>query len=92
MKRVNLDTAAPSVRKFIQSLRVDSEGVDLTIEDYVVCRVVPPRQLSEAAKTALLAEGKELIRRARERNKGVPARVIEREIREAVRTVRNRRG
>ena len=52
MKRVNLDTAAPSVLKFIQSLHVDSEGVELAIRDRVVCKVVPPLQLSEAEKAA----------------------------------------
>lgn len=91
MKRVNLETAAPSVRKFIQSLRVDSEGVELAIADRVVCKVVPPPQLSESEKAALLKKGWELVRRARARNRDVPARVIEAEVRKAVNTVRGKR-
>jgi hypothetical protein len=75
----------------IASRRPAADGVELAIRDRVVCKVVPPLQVSEAEKVSRLAEGKELLRRARERNKGVPARVIEREIREAVRMVRNRR-
>lgn len=92
MKRVNLDTLSPAVRKFVRSLPIDREGVELVLADCVICRVVPAIERSEADKAALLAEGKELLRRARERNKGVPARVIEREIRDAVRAVRNRQG
>ena len=91
MKRVNLDSALSAVKKFVSTLKVDPEGVELAIADRVVCKVVPPRQLSEAEKAALLAEGKELLARARARIKGVPARVLDREIVEAVRTVRNAR-
>jgi hypothetical protein len=91
MKRMNLDTAAPSVRKFVQSLRVDSEGVELAIRDRVVCKVVPPLQVSEAEKAARLKKGWELIRRAHDRNKDVPAAVIAREVGEAVRMVRGKR-
>ena len=91
MKRVNLDRAAPSVRKFIQSLRIDSEGVELAIRDRVMCKVVPPLQLSEAEKADLLKKGWELIRRAHERNKDVPVRMIAREVREAVQIVRGKR-
>ena len=91
MKRVNLDTASRSVRNFIQSLSIDSEGVELAIRDRVVCKVVPPLQLSEPERAAMLKKGWELIRRAHERNKDVPARVIAREVREAVRMVRGKR-
>jgi hypothetical protein len=91
MKRVNLETAAPSVRKFIQSLRVDSEGVELAIADHVVCKVVPPLQYSEAEKAVMLDKGWELIRRAYARNRDVPARVIAAEVRKAVNTVRGKR-
>ena len=91
MKRVNLDKAAPAVKRFVRSLEVDAEGVELAIGDRVICKVVPPMQLSEAEKAALLKKGWELIRRAHERNKDVPARVIEREVREAVKTVRSKR-
>jgi hypothetical protein len=88
---VNLDAAAPAVKKLVSTLPMDPEGVELALADRVVCKVVPPRQLAEADKAALLAEGKELLRRARARNKGVPARVLDREITEAVRSVRKAR-
>ena len=91
MKRVNLDTAAPAVKKFISTLPVDPEGVELALGHRVLWKLVPPTQLSEAEKTAFLAEGKSLLRRTRQRNKGVSSRVIEREIRDATLTVRGRR-
>lgn len=47
-------------------------------------------RMSETEKAALIARGRELVRQAQARIKGVPARVIEREVREAVETVRRR--
>ena len=47
-------------------------------------------QLSEAEKARLLQEGRELVRRARERNRGIPARTIAREVRNAVKQVRGK--
>jgi hypothetical protein len=43
-----------------------------------------------ADQSALLARGRELVRRARERNEAVPAAVIEREVAQAVDEVRHR--
>jgi hypothetical protein len=90
MKRIKLDTASRTVQQFIRSLPVDAEGVELELNGRVLCKVIPPLQFSDAEKAALIQEGRELMRRARERNKGVPARVIEREVREAVKEVRSR--
>lgn len=91
MKRLNLDRATPSVKKFVRGLRPDSEGIMLELNGQVLCKVIPATQFSEAEKMALLERGRELIRQARERNRGVPTRVIEREVRDAVRMVRSRK-
>jgi hypothetical protein len=102
MKRVKLDKADRSVQKFFCSLPEDVDGVELgdgAREDFVgvwelngrvLCKVIPPLQFSDAEKAALVQGARELVRRARERNKGVPARVLEREVREAVKGIRSR--
>jgi hypothetical protein len=90
MKRVQLDTEAPAVQQFIRSLARHPEGVELELGGSVLCKLIPALQFSEVEKAALLSEGRELVRRARERNQGVPARVIEREVRAAVAAVRRR--
>jgi hypothetical protein len=90
MKRVKLDTASRTVQQFVRSLPGDTEGVELELNGRVLCKVIPPLQFSDAEKAALIQECRELMRRARERNKGVPARVIEREVCEAVNAVRNK--
>ena len=90
MKRVKLDTASRTLQQFLRSLQVDAEGVELELNGRVLFKLIPPLQFSDAEKAAFLRECRELLRRARERNKGVPARVIEREVREAVKTVRSR--
>ena len=84
MKRITLDRAAPTVQQFVRSLPVDPDGVELVLKGCVLCKIVPSTQFSEAEKATLLEEGRELVRRARERNKSVPPQVIEREVRRAV--------
>ncbi len=90
MKRLKLDTAVPAVKKFLSSLPLAGGGVELELGARIVCKVVPPSQISEAQKQALISERRQLIRRAQERNKGVPDRVIAREVREAVNLVRRK--
>jgi hypothetical protein len=90
MKRVKLDEADRSVQEFVRKLPIDGEGVELELDGRVLCKVIPPLQFSDAEKAAWAQEARELLRRARERNKGVPARVIEREVREAVKAVRSK--
>ena len=91
MKRLSLDAVAPTVRKFLSTLPLEEGGVELELDGHVVCRVVPPLQLSEAEKRALIQQRRQLIRRAQKRNQGVPDRVIAREVREAVTMVRRTR-
>jgi hypothetical protein len=90
MKRVKLDNAAPPVKAFVRRLPLDRGDVELELNGQVVCRITPPGQLSESEKAALLSEGRELVRRARARNGGVPAQVLQREVREAVKIVRRK--
>ncbi|MBW3542370.1 MAG: hypothetical protein KY476_19050 [Planctomycetes bacterium] len=92
MKRVSLDAATSAVKRFVRDLPLDDEGVELELEGEVVCEVLPPQSGSDAARQALIDRGRELARRARSRNKGVPARVIEREVRDAIDEVRRRQA
>ena len=91
MSRVNVDRAAPAVKKFLRSLSLDANGVEVELAGQVVCKIIPPAQLSEAEKVAHLQDVRHLLRRSRERSKSVPAAVIEREIRAGLKTVREKR-
>jgi hypothetical protein len=93
MKRMRLDSAAPAVKRFVQALAIAPEGVELELAGQVIARLFPPGRppLSDAEKAVVIARGRELVRRARERNKGVPAAVVAREVRRAVNAVRRRR-
>ncbi len=90
MKRVKLDDAAPEVKRFVQTLRVRGEGLELELNGQIVCKVVSPQQLSDAERKALVDERWRLIRSAQKRTARVPASVIARKIGEAVETVRRR--
>ena len=92
MKRLNLDHDERSLKEFVRALPLQHEGIELELDGRIVCKIVPPLQFSEAEKKALVEERWQLIRQAQERNKGVPARIIEREIREAVEAVRCKRS
>lgn len=91
MKRVKLDSAPKAVKEFVRGLPVGGHGIELELNGHVVCKIIPPSQLSEEEKAALIKRGRELIQRARERNKGVPAKVLALEARQAVDEVRRRR-
>jgi hypothetical protein len=62
----------------------------LELNGRVVCKVVPLQHLSESEKESLIKERWRLIRRAQRRNKGMPAKVIEREVQSALDEVRRR--
>jgi hypothetical protein len=91
MKRVNVDTAPLAVRKFIRSLAIEPGGVELSLGGNVVCRVIPPGQLSESEKETQLADVRRLLGEARAHSKSFPPAVIEQNIRNALKTVRGRR-
>ena len=90
MKRVKLDGATTAVKDFVRGLPVGPEPVELELKGRVLCTVIPSLQFSEAERATLLREGRELVRRARERTKNIPAKVIERQVRQAVQVVRRR--
>jgi hypothetical protein len=91
MKRVNADTASPEVKKFIRSLAIDANGVEVTLDGNVVCKIVRPGQLSDAEKAAQLDIVRQLLGEARANSKGMPAAVVERKIQSALKTVREGR-
>ncbi len=90
MKRVSLDTQTAEIQQFITQLPLDFEGVEIELHGRALCKVIPSIQFAEAEKESLVRERWELIRRAQERNKGVPAKVIERDVLDAVEEVRQR--
>ena len=91
MKRIKLDKAAPAVQQFVRDLPVAPNGVELELAGKVIGRLIPPTGLAEPERAALIARGRELVERARAQSKGVPSRILEREVREAVDEVRRRR-
>ena len=88
MIKVSLDHASTPVREFVQSLPIDQGGVELELNGAIVCMVVPPPTMDRAT---LLERGRELLRRAQERNRGVSEEAIEREVEAAIEEVRARR-
>ena len=91
MHRMSLDAAPAAVKKFIQGLVVEPDGVEIELNGKVVCKVVGPHDLSESERDTLLQDGLKLLQKAQHRSKGVPAKVIEREVRDAVAEVRRRK-
>ncbi len=91
MNRVSVDTAAPAVKKFLRDLPAAPNGVELELAGQVIGRFLPASELSNVETTALLKRGRELVQRARQRNRGVAARVLEREVQKAVDEVRRQR-
>jgi hypothetical protein len=91
MVRISVDETAPAVRKFLGRLPFQGAGIELELDGKVICRIFPASPASEEDKTALAQRGLEIARKARDRNKGVPARVIDKEIDDAVAQVRKRR-
>jgi len=90
-KRLNADRAAPAVQRFLRSLSVDANGIEIELGGEVLCKIVPPAQLTEAEKRARLVEVRDLLRRSRERSKKASPRVIERDIRAALAKARGNR-
>jgi len=88
MKRINLDKKSLAVREFLASLSIGVDGVELEMNGRVIGKLFPPLAFSEAEKKALIQQRWQLIHQAQKRNRGVPSRVIEREVREAVEAVR----
>ena len=91
MTRISVDTAAPAVKKFIRSLAIDANGVEVILDGNVVCKIIPPSQLTDVEKEARLSDVRRLLADARNHSKQVPAAEIEQHIRNAMKTVRKGR-
>jgi hypothetical protein len=91
MKRVNVDAAAESVKQFVRNLPVNVQGLELELDGKIVCEVIAPRSMSTVERAALVARVRQRAKKSRERNAGISARVIEREIQQAVEQVRRRK-
>ena len=88
MKQIRIEDE--HIKDFLRGLPLGTEGVALEVDGSVLCKVIDPHQLSDADRDAILQTGWERVRRARDRNKGVPAKIIDREVSEAVEEVRGR--
>ena len=84
MKRMVLDTEDVAVKEFIQSLPSADEALELELSGRVVGVFLPSAGRSVMNQAALLARGRELVARARERNAGAPDLEIDREVDAAV--------
>jgi hypothetical protein len=71
--------------------KFDVNAVEVTLGGNVVCRIIPSGQLSDAEKAAQLAEVGLLLGEARDNSKRLPAATIERNIRNAMKTIRKGR-
>lgn len=91
MKRINVDTASPEVKKFIRALAIDANGVEVTLAGNLICKIIRPGQLSDAEKAAQLGEVRQLLGEARASSKRMPATVVERKIGNALKPVREDR-
>lgn len=89
-KRIDLAKEQP-LHDFIKRQGRIREPIELVLGDNIVAKIVSPTEVSNGKAAAVIARGRELVRQARERNKGVSANVIEREVRQAVSEVRRRR-
>lgn len=61
MKRANLDSASPAVKKFIGSLALDTNGAEVILGGNIICKIIPPGHLSDAQRAAQLAEKRQLL-------------------------------
>ena len=91
MKRLDLKKTPRALQKFTRGLLHHPDVVEFETNGQVLLRILPAPQLSAERRTALLEEGRALADRARARNENVPARTIEREVRQAVRLVRRQK-
>ena len=79
------------VKRFVRTLAKGAEGAMLRLNGQSLLKVLPPYEMSDAEKKALIEGRQDLMRKARERNKGVPMKVINKEIEEAIDEVRGRK-
>jgi hypothetical protein len=88
MIRLKLEESPRAVQEFMRNLARKPEVIEIEDRGQLLLRILATPQSAEDQKPALLKEGRSLVRRARDRNKGMPARTLEKEIRVAVEAVR----
>jgi len=91
MTRIDMNTAPPAVKKFIRALSIGADGVELTLDGDVVCRIIPPGQLTDSERTSKLKEMRQLLAQAHENSENFPSTEIETRIRGALKSVRKGR-
>jgi hypothetical protein len=84
MKRLNLEKAPPAVRQFIRSLAGHPEVVEFEENGRVLLRILAAPRLTAASKSLLLQQGRDLVRRARERNRNATVCALAKEVHLAV--------
>ena len=84
MIRLKLQESPRAVQEFVRSLARRPMVVEIEDEGRVLLRILAAPQLPDEQKPTLLEQGRELVRRARGRNQGVPARTLQKEVRRAV--------
>jgi hypothetical protein len=92
MKHIAIEEQDERVQQFLQALSNEAGGAMLVRAGQPLLRVLPAGMLSEAERDAVIARGRELVRRARERNRGMQAKEIQRKVRLAVDEVRGPEG
>jgi hypothetical protein len=89
-QRVDDSRDKKSIREFLRGLGEVRSSVDLVLEGYVIARLVPPTEMTAEEKRQVLDEGLSVLQRVDLRTKGMPASVINDEVRKAVQEVRAR--
>lgn len=91
MQRVKLDSAATAVKKFVRSLPIGPEGIELELDGKVVCKIISSSRLGDGERDALMISVKRALQKSRDRNRGVPASKLAAEVDRAVESVRSRK-
>lgn len=89
MTCLEIDDAPQVVQEFFASLDWQGGGIAVELHGRTLCELLPPSSFEE--KDRVLIRGRRLLRQARERNADVDAQALDREIDDAVTTVRQRR-
>ncbi len=90
MKHIAIEEQDERVQHFLQALSREAGGAMLVRAGQPLLRVLPAGALSESERDAVIARGRELVRRARERNRDIPAKEITRKVQLAIDEVRRR--
>jgi hypothetical protein len=87
MKRIRLEKTPRDVQQFVRNLVGRPQVIEFEENGQVLLRLLAAPQLTAEEKVALLRQGRRLVARARERNRNVSARRLDKEARKAVQAV-----